>query len=149
MASLVQQQAPEFKGMAVLGDNSFKEISLADYKGKYVVLFFYPLDFTFVCPSEILAFDKKYNEFKERGAELLGVSVDSHFTHLAYKNTAVDKGGIGKIQYPLIADISKNIARNYGVLDMWMRPFAFSMRFSTQKNTEKFVLRTGKKGTRP
>ena len=116
MSSLVTKQAPEFKAQAVMPDNSFKEIKLSDYKGKYVVLFFYPLDFTFVCPSEILAFDKKIAEFKERNCELIGVSIDSHFTHLAWKNTDVNKGGIGKIQYPLVADISKTISNEYGVL---------------------------------
>lgn len=114
--TLVTKQAPEFKGMAVLGDNSFKEIKLADYKGKHVVLFFYPLDFTFVCPSEIIAFDKKLDEFSKRNVQVIGVSVDSEFTHLAWKNTPVNKGGIGNIQYPLVADITKQISRDYGVL---------------------------------
>ena len=116
MVSLVTKQAPDFKAQAVMADNTFKEISLSDYKGKYVCLFFYPLDFTFVCPSEIIAFNKKLNEFQERNCEVLGVSIDSHFTHLAWKNTEVDKGGIGNIQYPLVADLNKNIAREYGVL---------------------------------
>jgi len=97
-------------------DNNFKDISLADYKGKYVVLFFYPLDFTFVCPSEIIAFDHKLAEFKERGAEVLGCSVDSHFTHLTWKNTPVEKGGIGNVQYPVISDLTKSIAESYDVL---------------------------------
>jgi len=114
--TLVTKQAPEFKGTAVLGDNNFKEISLSDYKGKHVVLFFYPLDFTFVCPSEIIAFDKKLDEFKKRNVEVIGISIDSEFTHLAWKNTPVEKGGIGNIQYPLVADITKNISRDYGVL---------------------------------
>ena len=116
MSSLVTKQAPDFKAQAVMPDNSFKEISLSDYKGKYVVLFFYPLDFTFVCPSEIIAFNKKLAEFKERNCELIGVSIDSHFTHLAWKNTDVNKGGIGNIQYPLIADITKRVSNDYGVL---------------------------------
>ncbi len=114
--SLVTKMAPEFKAKAVMADNSFKEISLSDYKGKYIVLFFYPLDFTFVCPSEILAFNKKLADFKEREAELIGVSIDSEFTHLAWKNTELNKGGIGQIDYPLVADISKNISKEYGVL---------------------------------
>lgn len=81
-----------------------------------MVLFFYPLDFTFVCPSEIIAFDHRLKEFKDRGVEVIGVSVDSHFTHLAWKNTPVNHGGIGDIQYPLVADLSKNIAGDYDVL---------------------------------
>ena len=116
MSSLVTKPAPEFKAQAVMEDGSFKEVSLSDYKGKYVVLYFYPLDFTFVCPSEILAFNSRVAEFKERGVQLLGVSVDSHFSHHAWRNTPVDKGGIGEIDYPLISDMSKNIARDYGVL---------------------------------
>ena len=116
MSLLVTQKAPEFKATAVMDDNTFKEISLNDYKGKYTLLFFYPLDFTFVCPSEILAFNDRVQEFKERNCHLLGVSIDSHFTHLAWKNTDVNKGGIGNIQYPLIADVTKSIARDYGVL---------------------------------
>lgn len=116
MSTLVTRPAPEFKAQAVMADNSFKEISLSDYRGKYVMLFFYPLDFTFVCPSEILAFNKKVSEFKERNCELIGVSIDSHFTHLAWKNTEINKGGIGSIDYPLVADLNKTIAREYGVL---------------------------------
>ena len=116
MSTLVTQQAPNFVATAVMPDNSFEEIKLSNYRGKYVVLFFYPLDFTFVCPSEIIAFDRKVEEFKEKNGEVIGVSVDSHFTHLAWKNTETGKGGIGNIQYPLVADIKKEIARAYGVL---------------------------------
>jgi len=116
MSTLVTQQAPDFVATAVMADNSFEEIKLANYRGKYVVLFFYPLDFTFVCPSEILAFNRKLSEFKEKNCELIGVSVDSHFTHLAWKETETRKGGIGNIQYPLVSDIKKEIARAYGVL---------------------------------
>lgn len=116
MSTLVTRPAPNFSATAVMADGSFKEISLADYKGKHVLLYFYPLDFTFVCPSEILAFNKKVGEFKERGVELLGVSIDSHFSHFAWRNTPIEKGGIGAIDYPLIADVTKNIARDYGVL---------------------------------
>lgn len=113
----VTQPAPDFTATAVMPDNSFNDkFQLSGYRGKYVVLFFYPLDFTFVCPSEIIAFDKKLKEFKERKCEVIGVSVDSHFTHWAWKNTPVEKGGIGNVQYPLVADLTKNIARNYGVL---------------------------------
>jgi len=116
MSVLVTKPAPEFKAQAVLPDNSIKELNLADYKGKYVVLFFYPLDFTFVCPSEIIAFDHRLSEFKARGVEVIGVSIDSHFSHLAWKNTAINNGGIGNVQYPLVADITKNISRDYDVL---------------------------------
>jgi len=113
---LVTKPAPDFTAEAVMGDNTIKEISLADYKGKKVVLFFYPLDFTFVCPTEIIAFDKKLAEFEKRNVQVLGCSVDSKWTHLAWKNTEVNKGGIGNIQYPLIADITKSMARDYDVL---------------------------------
>ena len=116
MATLVTKEAPDFAAQAVMADNSFAELKLSDYRGKYVVLFFYPLDFTFVCPSEIVAFDKALDKFKERNAEIIGVSVDSHFTHLAWKNTPLDNGGIGQVKYPLVADLDKNISRAYGVL---------------------------------
>lgn len=117
MSVHVTKPAPDFTATAVMPDNSFNEsFSLSGLQGKYVVLFFYPLDFTFVCPSEIIAFDKKLDEFKKRNCEVVGVSVDSHFSHWAWKNTPVNKGGIGNIQYPLVADITKNIAREYGVL---------------------------------
>lgn len=117
MSVQVTQSAPEFTATAVMPDNSFNEqFSLSDYKGQYVVLFFYPLDFTFVCPSEIIAFDAKLAAFKERDCQLIGVSVDSHFTHLAWKNTERAQGGIGNIQYPLVADLTKSIATDYGVL---------------------------------
>jgi peroxiredoxin (alkyl hydroperoxide reductase subunit C) len=114
--TLVTKEAPDFTADAVLPDNSFAQISLSSYRGKNVVLFFYPLDFTFVCPSEILAFNKKLDEFKKRNTEVIGVSVDSKFTHLAWKKTALDDGGIGNIQYPLVSDLNKNIAREYGIL---------------------------------
>ncbi|UCG32450.1 MAG: peroxiredoxin [Phycisphaerales bacterium] len=116
MCDLVTKEAPDFKAKAVMPDNEFAELSLSQYRGKYVVLFFYPLDFTFVCPSEIIAFDKALGQFKERNAEVIGISVDSHFTHLAWKNTPRDKGGIGNVQYPIVSDITKDIARSYGVL---------------------------------
>lgn len=116
MSSLVTKEAPDFTAQTVMPDNSFAELTLSSYRGKYVVLFFYPLDFTFVCPSEIIAFDKALSRFKEKNAEVIGVSIDSHFTHLAWKNTPVDKGGIGQVQYPLVADLNKNVSRDYGVL---------------------------------
>lgn len=117
MSSLVGTPAPDFKTQATMPDGSFKEISLADYKDKnYVVLFFYPLDFTFVCPTEIIAFSDKVEEFKRRGVELLSCSVDSQFTHLAWKNTPRTEGGLGQIGYPMLADLNKKIATDYGVL---------------------------------
>jgi len=117
MSVLVTKEAPDFTATAVMPDNSFNEnFKLSDLRGKYVVLYFYPLDFTFVCPSEIIAFDHRLSEFKDRGVEVVGVSVDSHFTHLAWKNTPVNQGGIGNIQYPLVADLSKQIATDYDVL---------------------------------
>jgi len=114
--TLVTKEAPDFTADAVLPDNSFGQITLSSFKGKNVVLFFYPLDFTFVCPSEILAFNKKLEEFKKRNTEVIGVSVDSKFTHLAWKNTKLEDGGIGNIQYTLVSDLNKNIAREYGIL---------------------------------
>lgn len=116
VCTLVTQQAPDFTADAVMPDNSFGQITLSALKGKYVVLFFYPLDFTFVCPSEILAFNKKLDEFKSRNCEVIGVSVDSKFTHLAWKNTKLEDGGIGDIKYTLVSDLNKNIARSYGIL---------------------------------
>ena len=113
---LVTKPAPNFKTMAVMPDNSIDTISLEDYKGKKVVLFFYPLDFTFVCPTELLAFDKRLSEFESRGAQVLGCSVDSRWAHLAWKNTDINKGGIGNVQYPLLQDLDKSIARSFDVL---------------------------------
>jgi peroxiredoxin (alkyl hydroperoxide reductase subunit C) len=117
MNPLVTNEAPDFTGLAVMADNSFNEaFTLSSLRGQYVLLFFYPLDFTFVCPSEILAFNRALDQFKERNCQVVGVSVDSHFTHLAWKNTAVTAGGIGKIQFPLVADLDKSISQKYGVL---------------------------------
>ena len=116
MSALVTKEAPDFTAQAVMPNNEFAEVTLSGFRGKHVVLFFYPLDFTFVCPSEIIAFDTAVNTFKEKNTELIGVSVDSHFTHLAWKNTPREKGGIGQVRYPLVADITKEIARSYGVL---------------------------------
>lgn len=118
MSVLVGKEAPDFTASAVMPDNSIKsDFNLKSHlKGKIGVLFFWPLDFTFVCPSEIIAFDNRVEEFKKRGAELIGVSVDSHFTHLAWKQTPVEKGGIGNIRFPMVADLTKSIARAYDVL---------------------------------
>lgn len=117
MTLQVSKPAPTFKANAVMPDNCFNEnFKLEDYKGKYVVLFFWPLDFTFVCPTEILEFNKKLAAFKNRGVEVIGVSTDSHYSHLAWKNQDVREGGIGNVQFPLVADFNKNISRDYGVL---------------------------------
>ncbi len=117
MKALVTTEAPDFTAIAVMPDNTFnEEFKLSDMRGKYVLLFFYPLDFTFVCPSEIIAFDKAVAQFKEKNCEIVGVSIDSHFSHLAWKNTAINDGGIGNVQFPLVADLDKSIADDYGVL---------------------------------
>lgn len=118
MSVLVGREAPDFTAKAVMPDNSIKDnYNLKEQtKGKYAVLFFWPLDFTFVCPSEIIAFDNRVDEFKKRGAEVIGISVDSQYTHYAWKNTPVDKGGIGNVRFPLIADLTKSISRSYDVL---------------------------------
>lgn len=115
MAVLVGKKAPDFTATAVHGDNEIKELTLSSFQGKYVVLFFYPLDFTFVCPSELIAFDRRLEEFRKRNVEVIGCSIDSQFTHLAWKNTPVDKGGIGQVSYPLVADINHAICQAYDV----------------------------------
>ena len=116
MTTLVSKPAPEFTAAAVMADGSINEsLSLGDYRGQYVVLFFYPLDFTFVCPSEIIAHDKRVQAFADRGVQLLGVSIDSQFTHSAWRNTPVEKGGIGPVQFPLIADVNHQIVQQYGI----------------------------------
>jgi len=116
MCTLVTKEAPDFTAQAVMPDSSFAELKLSSYRGRYVVLFFYPLDFTFVCPSEIIAFDAALARFQKKNTQVLGCSVDSHFTHLAWKNTPRKQGGIGPIQYPLVSDLTKQISRDYGVL---------------------------------
>lgn len=116
MKHLVAKKAPNFKAQAVLEDNTMDALTLSDYRGKYVVLFFYPLDFTFVCPSEIIAFDDKLDEFKKRGCEVIGVSVDSQFSHWAWKNTPRNQGGLGQVRFPIVADLNKKISKDYGVL---------------------------------
>ncbi len=117
VTTTVAKPCPDFKAKAVMGNDEIKEISLHEHiKGKYAVLFFYPLDFTFVCPSEIIAFDNRYEDFKSKNCEVIGISVDSAYTHSAWRNTPKDKGGIDKVKFPLVADLSKNIARSYGVL---------------------------------
>jgi peroxiredoxin 2/4 len=117
MSHLIAKEAPDFTASAVMGDDRVESrFTLSSLRGRYVILFFYPLDFTFVCPSEILAFDEKLKEFKSRDAEVIGVSVDSVYTHLAWKRTPLDEGGIGPIRYPLVSDLKRNIARSFGVL---------------------------------
>lgn len=111
----VREAAPVFSGKAVV-DGNIREISLNDYKGKWVVLFFYPLDFTFVCPTEITAFSDRVEEFKKIGAEVVACSVDSEYSHLAWVNTQRKKGGLGEMKIPLLSDLTKDISRDYGVL---------------------------------
>jgi alkyl hydroperoxide reductase subunit AhpC len=124
MAVTIQKPAPDFQAEGVRG-LEFVDVKLSDFRaggkqggkeGKYVVFFFYPLDFTFVCPTEIIAFDEKLEEYKKRGAEVIGCSVDSKFTHLAWQKTPRAQGGLGNVRYTLVSDITKSIARDYGVL---------------------------------
>ena len=116
MAVLVGKAAPDFTATAVLGNNEITEITFSKAtKGKYAVVFFYPLDFTFVCPSELIAFNHRLDEFKKRNVEVLGVSIDSQFSHLAWKNTPVEKGGIGNVGYTLVADVKHEICKAYDV----------------------------------
>ena len=117
MSVLVGRPAPDFTAAAVMGDGTIKEnFKLSSYKGKkYVALFFWPLDFTFVCPSEIIAHEKRRTAFEERGVQLIGVSIDSQFTHYAWRQTPVNKGGIGEVGFPMVADVTHAITRGYGV----------------------------------
>ncbi len=116
MSVLVTQQAPDFTSAAVLADGSIVDnFSLSSLKGKKIMLFFYPLDFTFVCPSEILAHHHRVGKFKEKGVEVVGVSIDSQFTHNAWRNTAPEDGGLGKIDFPLVADVNHSIMDAYGI----------------------------------
>lgn len=118
MAVLAGKNAPDFTAAAVMGDGSIEEnFNLKDYlDGDYGIVFFYPLDFTFVCPSEILAFNNRMDKFKELGVKVIAVSVDSQFSHHAWRNTPTDQGGLGAVEFPMVADITKNIARDYDVL---------------------------------
>ncbi|MDX1656421.1 MAG: peroxiredoxin [Candidatus Competibacteraceae bacterium] len=116
MSVLVNKPAPDFTAAAVLADGSITEnFKLSSLKGKYVVLFFWPLDFTFVCPSEIIAHNNRIARFKELGVEVVGVSIDSQYTHFAWRSTPVDKGGIGPVEFPMVADVNHEIVRAYGV----------------------------------
>ena len=116
--NLIGQKAPDFTTQAIMPDNTIDEkFTFSDYlKDSYGWIFFYPLDFTFVCPSEILAHNNRLKEFEERHTKIISVSVDSQYTHLAWKNTPVEKGGLGQIQFPMVADLTKEIAESYGVL---------------------------------
>jgi peroxiredoxin (alkyl hydroperoxide reductase subunit C) len=117
MSVLVGREAPNFSAPAVLGSGEIVdnyELSEA-IKGKYAVIFFYPLDFTFVCPTELIAFDKRLEEFKKRKVEVIGISVDSHYAHNAWRNMPVDQGGIGPVGYPLVADLTHSISKDYDV----------------------------------
>lgn len=116
MSVLVGKKAPDFKATAIMADGSIKaDFSLSDFKGKYVVLFFYPLDFTFVCPTELIAFSKRIKEFEARDTQVIGCSIDSQFTHIAWRNTPVENGGIGAVAYPLVADVKHQICQAYDV----------------------------------
>jgi len=114
---LVTREAPDFTTTAVLGNGEIKEnFNLKNHiKGKAAVLFFWPLDFTFVCPTELIAFDKRYQEFEKRDVEIIGVSIDSQFTHNAWRNTSTDEGGIGAVQYPMVSDVNHKITQAYGI----------------------------------
>lgn len=116
MGTLVGKQAPEFKAKAVVGNRIIDDFSLVHYKGKHVVFFFYPLDFTFVCPTELHAFQDNIQEFEKRNTQVVGCSVDSVYSHFAWANTPKNKGGIQGVEYPLVSDLNKSIATNYGVL---------------------------------
>lgn len=116
MTIRVGQKAPDFMATAVIGQD-FKTIKLSDYRGQYVVLFFYPLDFTFVCPTEVIAFSDRYDDFSSLNTEILGISVDSEFAHLAWIQTDRKAGGVGDINYPLVSDLRKEISTAYNVLE--------------------------------
>ena len=116
MPAQVQKEAPDFTAAAVVNGQIVKEYKLSANRGKYVVLFFYPLDFTFVCPTEIIAFSDRVAEFEKRNCQVIGVSVDSQFSHLAWINTPRKEGGLGELKYPLVADLTKKISADYGVL---------------------------------
>ncbi len=116
MSVLVGKQAPDFTATAVEKDQIIENFKLSDFKGQYIVLFFYPLDFTFVCPTELHAFSDKLNDFSERNTKVIGVSIDSHFSHLAWLNTPKSKGGIQGVAYPIVSDLNKTISHDYDVL---------------------------------
>ena len=115
MSVLVAKEAPDFTAAAAMPDGTISDIKLSDYRGKYVILFFWPLDFTFVCPTEIIAMDHRQPTFAELNVEVLGISIDSQFTHHAWRNTPVDQGGIGPVKFPIIADVNHKITQSYGI----------------------------------
>ena len=115
MPAFVQKEAPDFSATAVV-KGEFKPVKLSGYRGKYVLFFFYPLDFTFVCPTEIIAFSERVEEFERRNCQVIGCSIDSQYSHLAWVNTPRAKGGLGELRYPLVADLTKQISADYGVL---------------------------------
>ncbi len=115
MSVLVTKQAPDFTAPAVNPCGCIEDFSLSSLRGKYVVLFFWPLDFTFVCPTEIIAHDRRLQEFRDRGVEVVGVSIDSQFTHFAWRSTPVDQGGIGPVGFSMVADVKHEIAKAYGI----------------------------------
>jgi peroxiredoxin 2/4 len=116
MSVLVNKQAPDFCSSAVMPNGAIKnDFKLSDLKGKYVVLFFWPLDFTFVCPTEIIAHDHRLEQFRKKGVEVVGVSIDSKYTHWAWRNTPVEQGGIGEVKFPIVADVRHEITQAYGV----------------------------------
>ena len=116
MNTLVTKNAPNFTAPAVLPNGEIIDgFKLSDLKGKYVVLFFWPLDYTFVCPTEIIAHDRRMEQFKERGVEVVGISIDSQFTHFAWRNTPIKEGGIGTVQFPIVADLKHEIIAAYGI----------------------------------
>jgi alkyl hydroperoxide reductase subunit AhpC len=139
--SIIGQKAPEFSGKAAL-HGEITDLALADYKGKWLVLFFYPLDFTFVCPTELVAFDKAFNRFKAAGAEIVGVSVDSVHTHLAWTRTPRSEAGVGDLSYPLLSDLGGRVASAYDVLngDVAMRGvFIIDPEGTVQSGTVNFL----------
>jgi len=116
MSVLVTREAPDFVATAIMPNGIIEEkFRLSDLRGKYVVLFFWPLDFTFVCPTEIIAFDNRIDKFKERSVEVVGVSIDSQFTHFAWREAPIERGGIGKVHFPMIADVKHEITKAYGI----------------------------------
>jgi len=115
MSVLVTQEAPDFEAPAVMPEGVIQDFKLSDLRGKYVVLFFWPLDFTFVCPTEIIAHHKRMEQFKSHDVEVVGISIDSQFTHFAWRNTSIDDGGIGEVAFPMVADVKHEITRAYGI----------------------------------
>jgi peroxiredoxin (alkyl hydroperoxide reductase subunit C) len=116
MSILVNKEAPNFTAQAVMPNGVMESLSLDQFRGHYVVLFFWPLNFTFVCPTEIIAHNKRVAAFEERDVQLIGCSIDLQFTHAVWRNTPVDKGGIGEVGFPIVADVKREIASSFGIL---------------------------------